>query len=91
VAGQIMGRMGRRIFTNKLILVLIILLIVAVIGVVIYRMYSNTHFQFLIIANTGFSPVFLFRDWVKKGRGAHDNDRTREKIINKINCFMTGS
>ena len=42
VAGQIMGRMGRRIFTNKLILVLIILLIVAVIGVVIYRMYSNT-------------------------------------------------
>jgi len=44
VAGQIMGRMGRRIFTNKLILLLMIILIVAVIGVVIYLrfFYSDT-------------------------------------------------
>jgi len=36
VAGQIMGRMGRRIMTNKLIILLIIFLLLAVIGVVIY-------------------------------------------------------
>jgi len=36
VAGEIMGRMGRRMCTNKLILVVIIALIIAVIGIVIY-------------------------------------------------------